>query len=230
VLEGVRLVEDALLAGVRPDFALYRADVQAEHTAAAKLLDRLAAGGVACLAVEPRLFNRLSDVQTPQGVLAVCPWPELSPREPLSLVLVLDGVADPGNLGSALRTAAAVGVDLALLPPDTVDPYNPKVMRGGMGAHFRAPIRQQGWDQIGVLDLPLVLADAAGRRTIYEMDWTQPVTLVVGGEAHGPGEHARALASEVVRIPMASGESLNTAVAASVILYEIYRQRCKSAE
>ncbi len=225
VLEGVRLIEDALLAGVQPDFVLYRPDAELKISAAASLLSRLQAQNTTCLVTEPTLFNKLSDTQNPQGILAVCPLPELTPRQPLSLVLILDGIGDPGNLGSALRTAGAVGVDLVILSPDTVDPFNPKVVRGGMGAHFRLPILQQTWPEIGQLGLPMVIADADGERHIFEVDWTTPVALVVGNEAHGPSQNARALASEVVRIPMVSAESLNAAMAASVILYEIFRQR-----
>ncbi len=225
VLEGVRLIEDALLAGVQPDFVLYRPDAELKISAAASLLSRLQAQNIACLVTEPTLFNKLSDTQNPQGILAVCPLPELIPRQPLSLVLILDGIGDPGNLGSALRTAGAVGVDLVILSPDTVDLFNPKVVRGGMGAHFRLPIQQQTWPKIGQLGLPMVMADADGERHIFEVDWTTPVALVVGNEAHGPSQNARALASQIVRIPMVSAESLNAAMAASVILYEIFRQR-----
>ncbi|MBI5931982.1 MAG: RNA methyltransferase [Chloroflexi bacterium] len=225
VLEGVRLIEDALLARVQPDFVLYRPDADLRISAAAEILNRLQAQNIPCLVVEPTIFNKLSDTQNPQGILAVCPLPELAPRQPLSLVLILDGIADPGNLGSALRTAGAVGVDLVILSPDTVDPFNPKVLRGGMGAHFRLPIQQQTWAEIGQLGLPLVIADADGERHIFEMDWTTPVALVVGNEAHGPSQNARVIASQVIRIPMVSAESLNAAMAASVILYEIFRQR-----
>lgn len=221
VLEGVRLIEDALLAGVQPDFVLVRPDADLMNISR-DILERL---HIPCLEVEPTLFNKLSDTQNPQGILAVCPFPELAPRNLLSLVLILDGIGDPGNLGSALRTAGAVGVDLVILSPDTVDPYNPKVLRGGMGAHFRLPIQQQTWDDIARLGLPMVIADTDGEQHIFEVDWTTPVALVVGNEAHGPSQNARALASEVVRIPMVSVESLNAAMAASVILYEIFRQR-----
>lgn len=226
VLEGVRLIEDALLAGVQPDFVLYRPDAALKIAPSADLLSRLQSQNIPCLETDPSLFNKLSDTQNPQGVLAVCPFPELIPPQPLSLVLILDGIGDPGNLGSALRTAGAVGVDLVVLSPDTVDPFNPKVLRGGMGAHFRLPIQQQQtWAEIGQLGLPLVLADADGERHIFEMDWTTPVALVVGNEAHGPSQQARVLASQIVRIPMVEAESLNAAMAASVILYEIFRQR-----
>ncbi len=225
VLEGVRLIEDALLAGVQPDFVIYRPDAELKISAAASLLSRLQAQNITCLVTEPTLFNKLSDTQNPQGILAVCPLPELTPRQPLNLVLILDGIGDPGNLGSALRTAGAVGVDLVILSPDTVDPFNPKVVRGGMGAHFRLPIQQQTWPEIGQIGLPMVMADADGERHIFEVNWTTPVALVVGNEAHGPSQNARVLASQIVRIPMVSAESLNAAMAASVILYEIFRQR-----
>lgn len=225
VLEGVRLIDDALQAGVPLDFVLFRPDAEALNSLSAGLLSRLRDHNINCLMVEPNLLNKLSDTQTPPGILAVCPIPEILPQRPVNLALILDGISDPGNLGSALRTAAAVGVGVVLLPPDTVDPFNPKVLRGGMGAHFRLPIQQQAWAQIGQSGLPMMVADADGERHIFEVDWTKPVALVMGSEAHGPGEQARTLATNRVRIPMASGESLNAAMATSIILYEIFRQR-----
>src|SRR5688572_6770077 len=143
VLEGVRLVQDAFETGIVPDFVLYREDMEHHY-----LVTSLQSNQVACLAVEDRLFNELSDTQTPQGILAVCPWLELDPPPNPDFVLIFDQLNNPGNLGSALRTAGAVGVDAVILSAGSVDPYNPKVVRGAMGAHFRVPILQWEWTQI----------------------------------------------------------------------------------
>ena len=178
-----------------------------------------------------------SDTETPQGVLAVLPFPRHGiPREP-SLVLIVDRLRVPGNLGTILRTAAAAAVELVLLPPGTVDPYNPKTVRGGMGAHFRLPILQLDWEGVErhLAGLDVWLA-AAGEGIRYDqVDWRRPVALIVGGEASGAGERAARLATGElggercggrVRIPMPGGmESLNAAVAAGVVLFEIVRQR-----
>lgn len=224
VLDGYRLVKDALEAEILPETVLYRADIE-DASEIGELLAQLTALNVECLSVEPRIYNAISDAQTPQGILGVMNWVELSPREPLDFVLVLDQMGNPGNLGSALRTATAVGVSAVILAPDSVDSYNPKVIRGAMGAHLRLPILQWEWAQIAELSLRFVVADAGGTATIYDQDWTQPTGIIIGGEAHGPQSEAHAIAEEIISIPMQGGESLNATVAASVILYEAYRQR-----
>jgi RNA methyltransferase, TrmH family len=220
VLEGLRLVQDAVEAGVMPDLVLYRWDMHGSD-----LVNLLNKEHVPCVGVEPKLFNELSDTQTPQGILAVCPWLDLAPPESMDFVLILDQLTNPGNLGSALRTAAAVGVDAVILTPGSVDPYNPKVVRGGMGAHLRVPILEWDWDKIANLHLPLFVAEANGQSSIYEWNWTTPCGIVIGGEAHGPQLNGLTIPYQTIFVPMEAGESLNATVAASIILYEVYRQR-----
>lgn len=220
VLEGVRLIADALAAAAPLEFILYRPD-----TTITEILQQADTQDIPCLEVEEKLFNQLTDTPSPQGILAVSPFPELPLPENPNLVLILSSIADPGNLGTILRTAAAVGVDNVILTPRSVDPYNPKSVRGAMGAHFRIPIEQWSWEQIREINLPLLVADAGGSNDIYATDFSNAVAIVVGSEAHGPDEQLLSIADQVVKIPMTSGESLNAAMAASVILYEIYRQR-----
>jgi TrmH family RNA methyltransferase len=220
VLEGVRLVRDALDSGARPDFICYTPDTEPG------LIARLQTAGIACLAVTDDLLRDMADTETPQGILGVFPWPD-RPLPPVpALILVADGWRDPGNLGTALRTAAAAGVDGVVLTPGTVDPYNPKTLRAGMGAHFRVPILALSWPDLAQRfpDLPIYMADAAGAVSYQAVDWTQPSVIVIGGEAHGPQSEARALPHTLIRIPMVAGaESLNAAVAASLLIYEARR-------
>ncbi len=167
-----------------------------------------------------------SDTQTPQGVLAVVPFVNLEPRP--GLLLILDGIRDPGNLGTILRSAESAGVGQVLLAPGTVDLYNPKVVRGAMGAHLRLPALSQDWHSIGqrARDRAVWLADAAGDTAYHAVDWTQPSALLVGGEASGAGQEAADLATGKLSIPMTGGaESLNAAMAATIILFEAARQR-----
>jgi TrmH family RNA methyltransferase len=162
----------------------------------------------------------------PQGILGVFPWPDLPiPPDP-GLVFVADGWRDPGNLGTVIRTAAAAGVALVALTSGTVDPYNPKTLRAGMGAHFRVPMRSFDWPTLAQRfpDHPIYVADAAGDQPYHTIDWTRPALLAVGGEAHGISPAARALPHTTIYIPMAPGaESLNAAVAASLLIYEARR-------
>ncbi|PJF44827.1 MAG: RNA methyltransferase [Phototrophicales bacterium] len=223
VLEGTRLVQDAIEAGATPDYVLIREDIDSEQWEVISY--QLKAQQVPILSVEQTLFNTLSDTQNPQGLLAVFPTPELPiPTNP-TLFLIVDHVSDPGNLGTILRSAVAAGVDAILLLSGTVDPYNPKVVRAAMGAHFRIPILRTNWEYIKTLGVQIVGADAQGEQNIFSIDWTKPTALIIGGETYGLSEQAREIADTVTNIPMLGGESLNAAMAATVILFEIMRQR-----
>src|SRR5262249_25572280 len=141
-LEGVRLIGDALDAGFNPDFILYRPDADTA------LIRRLQTSGVECYEVTPEILVHAANTQTPQGMIAVLPLPELPIPESITFALILDAVADPGNLGAILRSAAAATANLVILAPNCVDPFNPKVLRSAMGAHFRVPLVRQNWAEI----------------------------------------------------------------------------------
>lgn len=225
VVEGVRLVETALTAGVRPEVAFYTADLAASPRGAALLATLRAT----CETVEvsEAVLHVMSDTETPQGVVAVLPFLTMDDGR-WTFVLVIDGVRDPGNLGTLMRSAAGAWVDQVVLAPGTVDLYNPKVVRAGMGAHFYVPAASLAWDKIKTrLDsLAVRIADADAPQPYYTVDWTGPSALIVGGEAEGVSHAARALSHARVSIPMRPGvESLNAAMAATVILFEAVRQR-----
>ncbi len=234
LLEGVRLIEDALRAGCIPALVFFAPDVLADSRGAA-LHERCRALGVDCFPASPEVVASLSDTVTPQGVVAVVPFPSPSPSQPASsgLLVVVDGLRDPGNLGTLLRTAAAAGVDRVLLGPGTADPYNPKVVRSAMGAHFRLAPEALSWAGIAqaVRGHRVWLADPGGETRYDRVDWREASALIIGGEAEGTGAEAAALATGRVAIPLARGvESLNAAVAASVILFEAARQRWVAAD
>jgi RNA methyltransferase, TrmH family len=226
VVEGRRAVADALAAGARPRLVLLREGSESALPAPGHW------PGARVRAVAPRLFDALTDTVSPQGILAVFPFPDPAPpREPtaLPLLLVLDRIRDPGNLGTLLRAAAGAGVDAVYPSPASVDPFNPKVVRAGMGAHFRLPLRPL--DPAAVADLtracPLRVVARADAPTPYDaLDWRRPAALIVGSEADGVGPELAALATATAAIPLAPGvESLNAAVAGAVILFEAARQR-----
>ena len=225
VVEGLRLIEEAVRANVQPDFIFYTAEVDERGQ---KLVERLHAVGVVCLDVTPGVMRFCSETETPPGLLAVLPMPTPSlPQHPM-LSVVADTLRDPGNLGTLLRAAAAAGADEVLLGPGTVDVYNPKVIRGAMGAHFRLPSATMTWPGIAarLTGLSIWLADARGATAYTDIDWTRPSALVVGGEAEGATPEAEKLAAGRVSIPMQRGvESLNAAMAAAIILFEAQRQR-----
>ena len=229
VVEGLRLVEEAIRANVRPDFVFYTNDLDERGK---KLIERMHASGVVCLDVTPGVIKFCSETETPPGLLAVMPFASsMLPTRP-ALSVVADALRDPGNLGTLLRAAAAAGADEVLLGPGTVDVYNPKVVRGAMGTHFRLPMATMTWPAISshLNGLSIWLADVQGAVPYTQVDWTKPCALVVGGEAEGASPEAEKLATGRVSIPMQHGvESLNAAVAAAIILFEAQRQRVTAA-
>jgi TrmH family RNA methyltransferase len=224
VIEGARLIQEAERAGMMPAlFFCTPAFLDGEHGRRLSAPWRAAAELVA-----DKVLAALSGTVTPQGTVAVVPFPSLAPAR-RSLVLILDQLRDPGNLGTLLRSALAAGVDEVLLSEGSADPYNPKVVRSAMGAHFRLPL-QSGltWESIAeqCAALNLLLADTSGDRAYDAYDWRRPSALIIGGEANGASPAARAAAARRLFIPMhGASESLNAAVAGSIFLFEAARQR-----
>lgn len=227
VIEGVRLCEEAIRAGVTPRFVFYTPSAMADERTA-NLITDFTAAEAPCYEVSEEVLESCSDVETPQGVLALVPVSPLSRPEHPTLTLILDQIRDPGNLGTIMRTALAAGAEQVLLAPGTVDATNPKVVRAGAGAHFWLPVEALEWPAIreAVASCPVYLADVEADYVYTEVDWRGPVALIVGGEAAGAGRKAHALAQEMVHIPISHKvESLNAAVATAVLLFEVARQR-----
>ncbi len=224
-LEGARLVADAVeRGGSTPEFALVAQDADGA------LIDRLAAAGADVLPVSAEVMRHVSATEEPPGVIAVFPLPDANLPAPLERTLILDNIRDPGNLGTMLRTAAAANAQAALLSPGCVDAWNPKVLRAGMGAHFRLAVAELSWDAIErqIDGAAVYLAAMSGDVSYQAADWAHPWALIIGSEAHGASEGARILAHQQVYIPMASGaESLNAAVAAGILLFEARRQTAR---
>ena len=229
VVEGVRLLEEALAAGWPVQFIFYTSAVSERGQ---KLIKTAGAKGIETELVAEALLNSISETGTSQGLLAVLDYTPLPIPRALNFVLITDSIRDPGNLGTLLRSAGAAGVQAVLLPPETTDAFAPKVLRAGMGAHFRLPIQTLTWEQIGELtnSLKVYLADMQGS-PCWQADFRQPLALIVGGEAEGATPEARALAGASVCIPMpGKAESLNAGVAGAVLMFEVVRQRSGAAE
>lgn len=225
VVEGTRLVEEAAAAGVRARLILHDGRLGPRERSA---VNRLASAGAEVAETTPDILRACSDTTTPPGLLAVLEWPQLPLPAPLERVVVADGISNPGNLGSLMRAVEAFGIQLVLLAPGCVDAFNPKVVRGAMGAHLRLPIRALSWKEIAatLAGFRVYLAQAREGKSADAMDWTPPVALILGGEAAGPGDQARSIATDAVHIPMrGKTESLNAAVAGGILLYEMTRGR-----
>lgn len=226
VVEGVRLVEEAARSGWPVRLVLHAGDLMER---AQVLIGQLRDAGCVIEAVPEKVLASASDTETPQGILMVVERQELGLPAVLDFVVILDGVRDPGNAGTILRTAAAAGAQAVIFPPGSVDPHSPKVLRSAMGAHFRLPVLDLDWDGIERLIKPglqVFVADSSAGQVYTSADLTLPLALVIGGEAEGAGNAARALADLRLKIPMAGEvESLNAAAAAAVLLFEVVRQR-----
>jgi len=231
VIEGVRLSEEALQAGWDAQQVFYTDTLDERGKA---VVGSFSSRCVPAEQITEAVMNTISETETPQGLLVVLAMRTLPLPPAPSFLLILDGVRDPGNLGTVLRTAAAAGVQAVLLTPGGADAWSPKVLRAGMGAHFRLPIRSLGWEGIksilkgSSVHLRVYLADSATGTPYTNADFRSPMVLIVGGEAAGAGSQSASLADEKVHIPMPGGsESLNAGIAASILLFEAIRQRGK---
>ncbi len=224
VAEGSRLVEDGLNSTFPPDFVFLctHASPRAQQVLSTVPLS------VPRFELDDKLFDSLCDTENSQGLMAVFRQQDLPLPDKLDFVLISDGIRDPGNLGTIIRTAEAAGVQALLIPPGTVDPWSPKVVRSGMGSHFRLPILEWNWLAITSFLEGLNCFGAAmdGQIRYWEADFHKPTALLIGSEAEGLSSNAQALVTQTLRIPMAGkNESLNAAVSAAVLAFEVLRQR-----
>ena len=184
--------------------------------------------------VADSVFNSMAETVTPQGVLAIVRMPEYSLEDMISdagTLVLLENLRDPGNLGTIIRTAEAAGVSGVILSKESVDIYNPKVIRSTMGAVYRVPFLYVD-DFLALLqdlrarEMRLLAAHLKGKKTLDKADYSGKVGILIGNEANGLSEEASELANEKVLIPMAgSVESLNAAVAAALLMYEAFRNQ-----
>ncbi|MBQ9120907.1 MAG: RNA methyltransferase [Clostridia bacterium] len=233
VCEGLKLLEEAVLANA--NIREIYIDSGAEEKWRSKLSRLLAhCANVNCYRISGELYRKISGENSPQGILAVIDMPSnirhvsASKPDPLETVMMFESVRDPGNMGTLIRTAAAFGFDRLILSADCADVFNPKVLRGAMGAIFKIKVdycedlistvnflNQSGRRTMAAL--PKEKAAVAGRDTLYSTD-----CVVIGNEGHGLSENIIAACSDAVYIPMMENtESLNAAIASSILMWEI---------
>jgi TrmH family RNA methyltransferase len=230
VLEGVRLTEEAFANRSSIHFCLFSERISDRGR---EIINQIQELSIDTEEVSVDLMDRISDTRTSQGILLVTSFPEIALKTKIDSVVVLDKIRDPGNMGTILRTAAAMDIGAVLLTPGTTDPYSPKVMRAAMGAHFRIPIRTMHAQEIysfckerNGLELSILLTDANCSQASWEADLTKPVCILVGSEADGVSAEMREIVDECISIPIGTNmESFNAAVSASILIYEMKRQR-----
>lgn len=228
VAEGVRAVEELTRSRTPVQGALVTAELLSDTrgAAAAAALER---AGVSCVTVTDDEFRSAAGTQSPQGILAIAEVPEgtigtVKPGD-LARTLVLDAIQDPGNVGTMIRAAAALGVRTVVALPGTADIWNAKVVRSAAGGHFHLTVLHAELDELLVAlrhaAVPLWGADAAGR-PVHEMTPPMSLALAMGNEGAGLTPDVRNAVSDLVALPMTPGvESLNVAVAAGILLYAL---------
>jgi TrmH family RNA methyltransferase len=230
-IEGKRLVQEAVRSNIEIDECFVSEDLDDQF-----ILDALAGCTASIAELPERIFSTIADTKQPQGVIAIGRRPNTG-REMIAirdgqipLVVFLDEINNPSNLGAILRTAEAAGVAGIVISRGSADAFSPKALRGAMGSSFRVPV----WDNAGFSDviewareghLPVCAAVADSTTDYITVDWKKPRLLIFGSEAHGLNANQLKDVDETLAIPMAQNvESLNLAVAAGIILFEARRQ------
>ena len=235
LVEGVRLVEEAHTAGLRISGVVVAPEL-ARTTRGTELRAVLERHAVPVQEVPAKLFATLADTDSPQGIMAVVEprrWtPDGVPLEGAPMLLVIDGVQDPGNVGTLLRTAHALGARASVVLRGTADVWGPKALRAAMGATFRHPVI--GFDDAGFIawarrhEVTLWATASDGEPLSRALAQREPgvIAVLVGNEGAGIRPHLNAVSARRVAIPLAPGaESLNVAVAAGILLYEVTHGR-----
>ena len=234
LIEGLHLCQEALTSDWELELVLHSGEFS-ESSAGQRLVEEFSKRGIEAFGIKKKELEKLADTETPQGIMAVVKKKKFTlSRDFLkdsSLLLGLDNIRDPGNLGTMIRTADAVGADAVLLSKGCVELYNPKVVRSTMGSIFHLPVIEN-------LDLPEVIPDLKKdgfRITVSEVhegkDYTEvsypeKSCLIIGSEASGISQQILNLADVRIKIPiLGKAESLNASVAAGILLYEMVRNK-----
>lgn len=238
LVEGIHLVQEALASGAPVEAVLCdeARGVPAELLPYADAQRPAAAGGghPEWIGITDAIIRKLSETETPQPVIAVVRKPILEPGAlfgtDMPLVVAVDGVQDPGNLGTIIRSADAVGATGVVLGRGTVDVYNAKTVRSTMGSLFHLPVVEADLltllPEAKVNGMRLASTSLQASHSCYGYDYRQPLWLVVGNEGQGVSPAVQALVDDTLIIPMrGQAESLNVAMATTVLLYEAMRQR-----
>ena len=219
VAEGAHLLEEALAAKCEIGAVIVAESARVNYPDARVVSDKI--------------FRELASTETPQGVIALVRPPVSTlghmTRGDQALVVVLDGVQDPGNAGAIVRAAEAFGATGAVFLKGTVNPYNPKSVRGSAGSVFRVPLiaSVEAGEILQRTEIAWYAAMPRAQRLASDADLVGPCGMIIGSEGHGVSQQLLGHAS-ALRIPTSGVESLNAAVAAGILLYEARRQRANA--
>lgn len=222
ILDGIHLVESCIAGGLEPDLVVVREDCTDKPEIQDILKER---GGVSMTGT---LFDRLSPVKRPTGIIALFCIPVSEPARQPEFCVFLDAIQDPGNMGAILRSAAAAGATDIHLSRACADPWSPKVLRSGMGAHFSLRIHedQDLVDAMNHYQGEKIALDLDAGLSIYDLDLRGKTGFVIGNEGAGISEEVLGCSSVRAKIPMPGRiESLNAAQAAAICFFERVRQK-----
>ena len=230
VIEGIKVIEEAINENLEIEKIVICEDCTEASIIPQKLMYAIAKYN--CIYVSKKVFEVLTDVVAPQGILAIVRRPEKNEKIDYNaeLILALDGIQDPGNLGTILRTADSVNLNQIIVTKNTADCYNPKVVRSTMGAILRIKIIETE-SLVNTLKeakknkFKIVATSLDTQNNIYDIDYNKKV-IVIGNEANGVTKEVQSMADNKVKIPMlGKTESLNASVATGIMLYEYVRQK-----
>jgi len=232
LIEGIRLIEEAIQENSDIDTIIICEECIKKEILDSKLLYEIAKYN--CLYVTKSIFDTITDVKNPQGVMAIINQKEkqttIDYKE--EVIVILDNIQDPGNMGTILRTADSVGLKQIIISKNSVDVYNTKVIRSTMGAIFRINIIESD-DLIKTVKeiknnkFNVAITDLNTNESIYDIKYNKSA-IIIGNEANGVSKELAQIADNKIKIPMlGKTESLNASVATSIILYEYVRQKLR---
>lgn len=228
IVEGIKLVAEAIEENASINSIVVCEDCVNDGSLDKKLLYEIAR--FKCIYVTEKIFNTLTDVSNPQGILAIIDRKANNNNIDYKqdFIVVLDGIQDPGNLGTILRTVDSAGLNQIIVSKETADSYNPKVVRSTMGGIFRVNIIKSD-DLVNTLKqlqnkgFEVVVTSLDTQNSVYDIKYNKKV-VVIGNEANGVSKEIQELADKKVKIPMlGKTESLNAGVASGIMIYEYVR-------
>lgn len=225
IVEGIKMLKEAISEKAEIDTIIIREDTELDFKLDCELEKKV-------IHVTQNVFETISDVVSPQGVLVVInkKIDDNKINQYADYILALDGIQDPGNLGTIIRTADSANIKQILVSKDTVDSYSPKVVRSTMGAIYRVKIIEcenlaKTLKSLQTTGFEIVTTDLHTDKSIYDMNYNKKI-VVIGNEANGVTQEIRELSNYRVKIPMlGKTESLNAAVATGIMIYEYVRQK-----
>lgn len=230
IIEGIKLVKEAIVENAKIKQIVVCEDCINDGEIDTDTLYEIAKFDV--VYVTEKVFKTITDVKTPQGIIAVIEKNNINSKIDYSqdIIIALDGVQDPGNLGTILRTVDSANLKQIILSKESADSYNPKVVRSTMGAIFRVNIIEEDslkdmLQEAKKNNFKVMVTSLDTKNSIYDVDYSKKV-IVIGNEANGVSKEVQVIADEKVKIPMlGKTESLNASVAAGIIIYEYVRKK-----